>query len=111
MKSLAMSAAFAALACATMVAAATPSQAASFNCYGRLTVTEAVICQNPGLSSMDSQMASQYYSTLNSLPRGARSSLRGEQLGWLRARNGCGANVGCLATMYRQRMGDLQNNY
>ncbi len=94
-----------------MTALAPTANAASFNCNGRLTVTEAVICQNPGLSSMDSQMASQYYSTLNSLPRGARSSLRGEQLGWLRARNGCGANVGCLATMYRQRMGDLQNNY
>ena len=96
----------AAFAAAAFVPAA---QAASFNCYGRLTVTEAVICQNPGLSNLDSQMASVYYGNLNASPRNIRYALRNEQAGWLRARNGCGANVSCLRSMYQGRIADLSS--
>lgn len=85
------------------------SQAASFNCYGRLTITEAVICQNPSLSNLDSQMASIYFGNLNASPRSARSAMRSEQAGWLRARNGCGASFGCLQSMYRTRIADLSS--
>ena len=101
------------IACAATAAAlaafAPAAQAASFNCYGRLTVTEQVICQNPGLSNLDSTMASIYYGNLSASPRSVRSALRSEQLAWLRARNGCGASVGCLRSMYQQRIGDLQS--
>ena len=100
-----------ALAAATFALAAfvPAANAASFNCYGRLTVTEAVICQNPGLSNLDSQMAAIYFSNLNASPKSARLAMRSEQAGWLRTRNGCGANLGCLRSMYKGRIDYLQS--
>jgi uncharacterized protein len=98
-----------AVTAAAFTALVSPANAASFNCYGRLTVTEAVICQNPGLSNLDSQMAAIYYSNLSASPRSARPAMRAEQAGWLRTRNGCGANLGCLRSMYKGRIDYLQS--
>jgi uncharacterized protein len=81
------------------------AQAASFNCYGRLTVTEAVICANPGLSSLDSQMAQAYRKSLKFYGNYVKNT----QVAWLRSRNGCGANVGCLRRSYNDRIGSLRN--
>jgi hypothetical protein len=55
----------------------------------------------------DSQMASLYFNEFNGQPRAAWPAIRGEQTAWLRARNGCGANVGCLNAKYRQRITSL----
>ena len=99
---------FAAAVIATM-AFVPAANAASFNCYGRLTVTEAVICQNPGLSNLDSQMAAVYFGNLNASPKSVRPSMRAEQAGWLRTRNGCGANIGCLRSTYKGRIDYLQS--
>ena len=93
-----------AVALVTLVPAA---NAASFNCTGRLTVTEAVICQNPRLSALDSRLATYYFSNLRSVPRSVRPAARSEQAGWLRRRNGCGANIGCLTASYKDRINDF----
>ncbi len=97
---------FALAAAALTCAALAPSaNAASFNCYGRLTVTEAVICQNPGLSSLDSQMAKAYRISF----RAYGNFVKNTQVAWLRSRNACGANVGCLRAAYNERIGTLHN--
>jgi uncharacterized protein len=92
-------------ATAFAVAAFAPAaSAASFNCYGRLTVTEAAICANSQLSSLDSQMAKAYRISF----RAYGNYVKGTQVPWLRARNACGANVACLRASYNERIGSLQ---
>ncbi len=88
----------------TLAVTASTSQAASFSCYGRLTVTEATICANPQLSRLDSRMARAYQKSF----RAYGNYVKGSQVAWLRSRNTCGANVGCLRASYRDRIGSLQ---
>jgi uncharacterized protein len=80
------------------------ASAASFNCYGRLNITEAAICANPQLSSLDSKMAKAYRISFRAYGNYVKSS----QVAWLRSRNACGGNVGCLRTSYANRIGSLQ---
>ena len=94
---------------AALVAIAPASNAASFVCSSHITYTERAICDNPGLSYLDSHMASLYFGLYNHLYGGARFSLRQGQIQWLGSRNGCGANVGCLATLYHGRINYLQS--
>jgi uncharacterized protein len=96
-----------ALASLALAAATTPSQAASFSCYGRLTVTERAICANAQLSAVDSEMASFYYADLKRAPRAYKPILKRNQAQWLRSRNSCGASVGCLMSAYNQRLDEL----
>lgn len=96
----------AAFAGITALASTTPSEAASFNCNRRLTVTEAVICANPGLSNLDSEMAWKYRAALANYPA-LRSATKSRQVSWLGSRNACGANVACLRNAYKSRIADL----
>jgi len=80
------------------------ANAASFNCYGHLSYTERVICDNPDLSEADSTMASIYFNVLDGAPWNMRHAIQRQQIRWLGARNECGANVGCLRTTYHRRI-------
>jgi uncharacterized protein len=82
---------------------ASAASAASFNCYGRLTITEAAICANPQLSSLDSQMAKAYRKSFRAYGNFVKST----QLPWLSSRNACGSNVACLRASYNERIGSL----
>lgn len=96
-----------ATAAVAAIAFASPATAASFNCYGRLTLVETVICANPGLSNLDSQMAGIYYQHMANAPRAARNVIRRDQKSWLGGRNACGASVGCLRNAYNDRINEL----
>jgi uncharacterized protein len=103
MKRLSILASF---AIATSVLASS-ADAASFNCSARLTKVEKAICSNPGLSTLDSRMSAAYFNELAVQPKAAYPAIKGEQSAFLRARNGCGANVGCLTAVYRNRIKGL----
>ena len=94
---------FAAAAIATM-AFVSAANAASFNCYGRLTATEAAICATPQLSSLDSRMAQTYFQASGASSPSLRKRLQRDQVAWLRYRNGCGGNVSCLRSAYISRI-------
>jgi uncharacterized protein len=98
-----------ALAAAAFAVAATSStaSAASFNCYGRLNVTEATICANPQLSTLDSRMANAYFRATGASSPALRKRLQREQAAWLRYRNGCGGGVGCLQSVYVSRINEM----
>ena len=95
----------------TVAAAATSASATSFNCYGHLTHTEATICGNARLSSLDSQMAAAYKALIRSAQYSGPSisSIKANQRLWLGYRNACGTNVSCLTTQYVQKIDDLRN--
>lgn len=94
-----------------VAAAAIPASAASFNCYGHLTRTEATICGHARLSGLDSQMASAYKSLIRVAASSGPSisSIQANQRLWIGYRNRCGTNVSCLTTQYVQQIDDLRN--
>ena len=96
-----------AIAALGAAAIAPAANAASFNCYGRLTVTEAVICANAQLSNLDSRMASAYFRATGASSPALRKRLQRDQAGWLRYRNGCGGSVGCLQSAYVSRINEM----
>jgi uncharacterized protein len=80
--------------------AATSASAQSFNCRAASSATEATICQDAELASLDERLARAY----------ARSdSSRHEQRRWLRHRDRCGMRRGCIEAFYRQRLRELRD--
>jgi uncharacterized protein len=95
--------AFASAACA-LVTLTPLAHAASFNCSGALSRTEAAICAAPRLSVLDSEMAAVHGRLMAvSTPQQRRYVLPG-QTDWLRNRNACGTSVSCIATAYNNRI-------
>lgn len=88
------------------VRAASPS----FNCRARLNATEARICANPALASLDRQMTSTYAWLRGQLPRAGRNELKRDQKNWLGRRNGCGSNDQCIQSQMYGRIAYL-NEY
>jgi hypothetical protein len=84
------------------VASARPS----FNCrYGR-TRGELAVCANPGLASLDRQMAGQFYSALSAARPGQRAMLNRTRKRFLSYRDSCRSEA-CIADAYRGRMREI----
>lgn len=80
--------------------------AASFDCSKASTAVEGSICANAELSDLDVQLSAEYKKA-RSISSDA-AVLRKEQLAWLKTRNACGANVGCLTKAYTLRISELE---
>lgn len=76
------------------------AQVASFDCGAARTAVERAICSNPPLGTLDTQLADLY--------RGVRDTERESQRAWLRLRNECGGDVGCLTRQYSERIAQLR---
>ena len=84
------------------------SFAASFDCSRAETLTEHQICTQPSLNDADVKMATTYYILKRLVPMGTRSMIRDEQVKWLRLRNQCRDNSGCLSDVYAMRQQRLE---
>ena len=80
----------------------------SFDCAQVSGAVEKLICADPGLSTMDRQLASVYASAEQKTA--APESLKTEQEAWTARRNGCkGSNLrGCVERAYNNRIAELQ---
>ncbi len=80
----------------------------SFDCATISGAVEKLICSDPGLSTMDRQLASVYASAEKK--GGATESLKTEQEAWVARRNGCkGSNLrACVERAYNNRIAELQ---
>jgi uncharacterized protein YecT (DUF1311 family) len=76
----------------------------SFSCNGKLLSTEAVICSDDDLASVDRQLASIYSTKLRSLPTGQQAELEASEKAWLAERNSCGTNKSCIRNAYQVRI-------
>ena len=83
---------------------AQPVDAASFNCAQASGCTEAVICETPQLSRLDSRMARLYGALQDSSSLGGATGLLGSQRAWLESRDSCGCNANCLVSKYESRI-------
>ena len=74
----------------------------SFSCAGRLSPTEALICGDSELGAYDRAIA-----LTRVHRRHSSASNIADRLGWLRRRNACGQQRGCVLDAYKDRLGDL----
>lgn len=81
----------------------------SFDCRTNHSPTEQAICGDPELGDLDSEMAQLYVQLANERRGGDYQRLQGEQREWLKTRDDCGAHVGCLRALYRDRVEALRD--
>lgn len=92
--------------------AATPLQAASFNCgLPNLAPDERAICRTLDLNDMDVEMAVTYRLLSGLFAMGTRHNMQDAQREWLQSRQGCGGDVACLRASYRARLKSLRAIY
>ena len=80
----------------------------SFNCRYARTRGEIAVCRDPGLASLDRQMASQFYRALAQAERRQRATLTATRDSFLRYRDQCPTNA-CIAETYRGRIREIRD--
>ncbi|NHV24821.1 lysozyme inhibitor LprI family protein [Burkholderia sp. D-99] len=91
-----------------LLAVASRSFAAGLDCAHAGSPTEQAVCASNDLRLDDGRLSAFYRKLSDALPQGPRAALRTEQLGWLKTRDQCGADRGCIEQRYLSRIGDLQ---
>ena len=106
---VALAAAFFALSGPSATAAAP-----SFSCSGPLNQTEHVVCSDPDLAALDRAVASAYRNKFDGLPVESGNALDEvvkslviTQKAWLKHRDGCGVDRGCIYKAYLARKSSL----
>lgn len=101
------------LAVATLgaVAFTAPAQAASFDCAKAAAPDEIAICQNPGLSERDTEMAALWFA-YSKIPMmmGGNGNRHDEANEFLTQRAACGGDVACLSRAYDARIATLKTD-
>ena len=97
--------AFALFVAGSAAAAAGPS----FDCHTDRSPTEQAICGDPELGDLDSEMARLYFQIANDSSGRYYRRLKRDQRDWLKDRDDCGAHVGCLRAVYRDRIRELRD--
>ncbi|WP_322081435.1 lysozyme inhibitor LprI family protein [Burkholderia sp. BCC1972] len=92
-----------------LLAHAFPGVAAGLDCAQATSPTEQAVCASNDLHLDDGRLSAFYRKLSGALPQDQRAALRTAQLGWLKTRDLCGADHGCLEQRYLTRIGDLQS--
>ncbi|GAU03935.1 hypothetical protein BSLA_02f1200 [Burkholderia stabilis] len=92
-----------------LLAYATRTVAAGLDCAQATSPTEQAVCASSALHLNDGRLSAYYRKLSDALPQGQRAALRTAQLGWLKTRDQCGADHGCIERRYLSRIGDLQS--
>ena len=88
--------------------ASTDNARPSFNCRYARTRGEIAVCREPGLASLDRQMASQFYRALRTADPRQRATLTATRDSFLRYRDRCPSNA-CIAETYRGRIREIRD--
>jgi len=78
----------------------------SFDCGDARSRSEIAVCNDPGLASLDRQMAAQFNRALTEADRSQRRLLERTRNRFLSYRDRCGSNQ-CIAETYRSRMREI----
>jgi uncharacterized protein len=84
------------------------ANAASFDCGKASAPDEIAICDSRELSQLDVRMATLYDTIRKLVGMGVRGALQDQQVEWLKARAGCGANRSCIRNLYEARIRALE---
>ena len=96
---------------AAVAALSLPAGAASFDCAKAAAPDEIAICDNPGLSALDSEMGGLWFA-YSQIPflMGMSGNRQDEARAFLETRAACGANVSCLQSAYTHRIATLKTD-
>jgi len=87
----------------------------SFSCERvRSGSTEALVCADADLSTLDHQLAHVYAAALKKARHQQPPTLKAEQRGWIKGRNDCWKSTDqreCIAESYELRIAELQARY
>ena len=81
------------------------AHAASFDCAKASSALERLICDDPDLDSLDSQLAGTFEGALDRSLEPA--AVRAGQRAWLRTRETCNGDAACLRAAYAKRIAAL----
>jgi uncharacterized protein len=88
--------------------------APSFDCAGKITPTERVICADDSLAALDRVLTAAYKNKFDGLPVESANALDEvvqslviTQRAWVAHRNSCGTDAACIRKAYQLRTGDL----
>jgi hypothetical protein len=87
---------------------ATVAAKPSFNCRYARRYGEIAVCSDPGLASLDRQMASQFHRAASAASPGARTMLQRSRTRFLKARDSCRSHA-CVAQAYQQRINEINS--
>jgi uncharacterized protein len=100
-----------AVAVAAFAMAGGPAHAADYaplNCTAAKSPTERTICGNYALGQLEARMATLYEWAPSFVAMGQRGDIQDQQRAFLKTREACGANVGCIRNAYDARIAQLQ---
>lgn len=80
----------------------------SFDCRNARSRTEVTICNDPGLSSLDREMATNFNRAMIGADQRQRQLLQGSRARFLSYRDRCATNQ-CIADVYRSRMQEIDD--
>lgn len=86
-----------------------PANAQSFSCANAQIPSELAICNNEDLLVMDEKVASLFAEIRTTIENNAQvQEISEKHSNWLRKRNACRVNFGCLKRQYRTRIRSLE---
>jgi hypothetical protein len=80
----------------------------AFNCRYAHTQTERLVCSSPALAASDRAMSSTYYGAIAAADPGTKARIRASRDAFLRRREQCGGDEGCVDRAYRQRIAEIR---
>ena len=80
----------------------------SFDCRNARSRTEVTICNDPGLASLDREMATNFNRAMIGADQRQRQLLQGSRARFLSYRDRCATNQ-CIADVYRSRMQEIDD--
>ncbi|MGE0239295.1 MAG: lysozyme inhibitor LprI family protein [Parvibaculaceae bacterium] len=94
---------------ALLVFAASPAQAASFDCAKAAKPDERAICATPDLSALDSEMGGLWFA-FSKVPMlmGSNGARMDDAQAFLAQRAQCGEDAACMRPLYRARIETLK---
>jgi uncharacterized protein len=100
---------FASIALLAMSAVAHAGDYAPIDCNRASTPAERTICRNYALGQQEARMATLFEVTTSLVAMGQRGNIQDGQRDWLKKRDACGDDVGCLTRAYDTRIRELND--
>jgi uncharacterized protein len=80
---------------------------APLECGKASTPAERTVCRNYALGQQEARMATLFEVTTSLVAMGQRGNIQDAQRAWLKRREDCGDDVGCLTGAYNARIDEL----
>ncbi len=81
---------------------------APLDCKKAGSATERTICSDYGLGQSEARVATLYQITTSLVAMGQRGQIQDDQRAFLKQRDACGANAGCIRSAYADRIAQLE---